>query len=89
MGAADDETNCDGVADVIVRVTDSAGVVHEVVSSGAGNLFTNETIPTPYTAQIERDGVVVAMASAQTDVSCNTRHTASGDGGASGRLVAP
>lgn len=85
MGAPDDETNCDGVADVIVRITDAAGEVHELVSNGAGNVFTTEYIPTPYTAEVERDGVVVAMATPQTDGSCNACHTPSG----LGRVVAP
>lgn len=86
MGAADDETNCDGVADVIVRITDAAGEVHELVSNGAGNVSTTEPIPGPYTAEVERDGVVVAMATPQTDGSCNACHTA---GGSPGRVVAP
>jgi hypothetical protein len=81
-----DETNCDGVADVIVRITDAAGEVHELVSNGAGNVSTTEPIPGPYTAEVERDGVVVAMATPQTDGSCNACHTA---GGSPGRVVAP
>jgi hypothetical protein len=85
MGAPDDDTNCDGVADVIVRVTDASGEVHELVSNGAGNFFATKPIPTPYTAEVERDGVVVAMASAQTDASCNACHTSTG----LGRVVAP
>ena len=47
MGAPDDEVNCNGVGDVIVRIIDAKGAVHELVSNGAGNFSTGEAIPVP------------------------------------------
>lgn len=88
-GALDEPDDCNGVQDVIVRITDADDVVHETTTNAAGNFFFREAIPTPYTATIEYDGLTVSMATPQTDGACATCHTESGAGGAVGRIILP
>lgn len=89
MGAYDDVDDCNGVQGVTVRITDANGDVHELTTNAAGNFYTNESIPTPFTAEVEKDGAVSPMLTSQVDTNCASCHTAEGANGAPGRIVAP
>lgn len=89
MGAYDEPTDCYGIEDVTVRVTDAVGEVHEAVTNAAGNFFFAEDVPGPFTAEIERDGVVRAMLTPQTDGNCANCHTDVGANAAPGRILVP
>ena len=89
MGAYDEPTDCYGIEDVTVRVTDAKGTVHEDVTNAAGNFYFGGDVPGPYTAEIERDGVVRAMVTPQTDGNCATCHTELGENSAPGRILVP
>ncbi|MEQ1564019.1 MAG: hypothetical protein ABMA64_00150 [Myxococcota bacterium] len=89
MGEFDDEDDCNGVAGVTVRITDANDEVWEYVTNAAGNFFTNDDFATPYAAEVEFDGVVSQMLTAQTDGNCAACHTAEGANGAPGRIVSP
>lgn len=81
--------NCFGVSGITVRITDANGAVIELLTNNAGNFFTREAIATPYNAEVELDGVVVAMATAQEEPNCMTCHLSVGLNGAPGRIKAP
>src|SRR6186713_3683691 len=89
MGAYDEPTDCYGIEDVTVRVTDASGDVHEAVTNAAGNFFFGGDVPGPYTAEIERDGVVRAMVTPQTDGNCANCHTEVGASSAPGWILVP
>ena len=89
MGLYDEPTDCYGIEDVTVRLLDAAGDVHEAVTNAAGNFFFHEDVPAPFTAEVERDGVVRAMVTPQTDGNCATCHTEVGSNAAPGRIVVP
>ncbi len=89
MGTLTEPDDCFGVEGVVVRLTDADGGVHELVTNAAGNFFTLEDLPLPYTAEIVLDGQITAMLAAQTVGSCNSCHAASPTGGAPGRILAP
>ena len=89
MGAYDEPTDCYGVEDVIVRLTDASGDVHEATTNRSGNFFFGEDVPGPFTAEVERDGVVRAMVTPQTDGNCANCHTEVGANSAPGRILVP
>ena len=89
MGAYDEPTDCYGIEDVTVRLTDDLGEVHEAVTNAAGNFYFHEDVPGPFTAEIERDGVVRAMLTPQTDGNCANCHTEVGENAAPGRILVP
>lgn len=89
MGDYADPDDCNGIAGVIVRLTDADGGVHELTTNDAGNFYKKDGIPLPYTAEIESADGVREMAAAQTDGDCAACHTAEGAGGAPGRILAP
>lgn len=89
MGAIHDPDDCNGVQDVIVRITDADGVVTELTTNSAGNFYTNDRIALPYTAQLEHDGIIREMLGAQDDGDCGSCHTEAGASGAPGRVVVP
>lgn len=81
--------NCFGVSGITVRITDADGAVLELLTNNAGNFFTREAIATPYNAEVELDGVVSAMATAQEDTDCMSCHLSVGLNGAPGRIKVP
>jgi hypothetical protein len=89
MGAYDEPTDCYGIEDVTVRVTDATGEVHEATTNAAGNFYFREDVPVPFTAELEYDGVVRAMATPQTDGNCANCHTEVGANSAPGRILVP
>jgi hypothetical protein len=94
MAASNDDTNCSGVSGVTVRITGADGNKIELVTNSTGNFFwsgTAGTIVFPYTAEVSRNGVTVAMQSPRSasETNCASCHTASGANGAPGRIVAP
>ncbi len=89
MGDYDDEDDCNGVEDVVVSITDADGNSFSLTSNAAGNFYTNDDIAMPYTVVIEKDGATREMSGEQEDGACNRCHTAGGEEGAPGRVVAP
>ncbi len=85
----DDLNGSNAVSGATVRITDTdgAGTPIEMTTSAAGNFTSTAAIVAPYTAEIEVDGVVVAMAAHQTDGSCNSCHACGGSAG--GKLHTP
>ncbi|MBI4957162.1 MAG: hypothetical protein HY908_34430 [Myxococcales bacterium] len=89
MVGADDDTNCNGVGGIAVEITDAHGAVLTLATNAAGNFFHElqaGAVALPYTARVLYQGRVRAMASAQTEGSCNTCHS---DTGAPGRILVP
>lgn len=89
MGDYDDPDDCNGIEDVVVRVTDADGVTTELTTNSAGNFFTRDDIAMPYTVVIDRDGETREMVAEQSTGACGSCHTANGAEGAPGRVVAP
>jgi hypothetical protein len=89
MGGLYDVDDCNGVEDVVVRITDADGDVTELSTNSAGNFFLRSAVATPYTAEIEYDGLVRRMVTPQTDGQCNACHTDVGASSAPGRVVTP
>jgi hypothetical protein len=88
MGDYTDETDCDGIAGVTVRITDVDGTVHELLTNAAGNFYTQDDLPAPLAVELEFEGRTRAM-SAAPDPDCMTCHTAEGENSAPGRILAP
>jgi hypothetical protein len=82
---------CDGSNDpsASVVITDANGKVNTLPLSSAGNFYSNSSIATPFTAKVVYNGLVRAMASAQTSGNCNSCHTEQGANGAPGRIMLP
>lgn len=90
MAATNDDTSCNGVSGVTVEITGADGQVITLTTNSAGNFFLESgTIAVPYTAKVKAGGKENAMGTAQSEVDCNTCHTASGDNGAPGRILSP
>lgn len=94
MAAFDDDTNCAGVAGVIVKLTGADGTVVQLVSNSSGNFYRSlyaSPLVYPFHAEVTYNGVTVQMLSARNagETSCNRCHTAQGANGAPGRIVAP
>lgn len=88
--AYDEPNDCNGPSGIEVELTDANGDVHTANTNGAGNFFwtSNAGIAFPVTARVLDGGVeVAAMAAEITDGDCNTCHSASGSGGAPGRIA--
>jgi hypothetical protein len=80
----------DGTAaasDVIVRITDADGRVVELSSNSVGNFYGQQDLVMPITAELERDGAVVSMATEVGSAACSSCHSC--DGAAGGKLAAP
>lgn len=89
MRAFADPDDCNGVAGVTVRVTDADGKLTELTTNEAGNFYLSDDLAMPYTIELERGGMTSAMAAEQADGACGSCHTAQGEAGAPGRIVAP
>lgn len=83
----DDLYGSNTVSGATVRITDANATVTELVTSAQGNFRTTTAIVAPYEAEIEVDGVVVAMSAHQDDGSCNSCHACEGSAG--GKLHTP
>lgn len=87
-----DEDDCFGStpAGTTVVVTDAEGRVFEVAVRPRGNFFEEERDVTfPIRAEVRRDGKVVAMKDPVPSGDCNSCHSAEGEDGAPGRILAP
>jgi len=92
MNDLKDDTDCGGIANVIVEVTDAAHNVHTMTTNAAGNfsLRTPEVpLALPFTVKLTLDGKEREMLTPQSDGSCVTCHTPEGKNGAPGRILAP
>jgi hypothetical protein len=94
MSDMHDDTNCQGVADVTIRITGADGRAFELVSNQSGNFFAeglSASLVFPYKAEVSRNGVTVPMLTTRSasETSCNACHTAAGLMAAPGRIVAP
>lgn len=89
MGDLADENDCNGIAGVVVHITDVNGLVHDLTTNAAGNFSTGEIYATPLTIALEFEGRTSAMATAVSTGDCGTCHTVDGASGAPGRIVAP
>jgi mono/diheme cytochrome c family protein len=87
-----DEDDCFGStpAGTTVVVTDAVGRVFEVAVRPRGNFFEEEQEVTyPIRAEVRRGGQVLAMKDPVPTGDCNTCHSAEGQDGAPGRIIAP
>jgi hypothetical protein len=92
MNALHDDTNCNGVAGVTVRLTGADGKQMELVTNGTGNFFSQakaSALVLPFKAEVVRGGKTAAMLTAQTSTDCGSCHTAAGANMAPGRIVPP
>lgn len=89
MGASNDDINCDGVAGVVVEITGSDGQTVSMTTNAAGNFSSRSAVQTPFSAKLTYRGKTRVMQSMQTDLSCNSCHTAQGANGAPGRVLVP
>jgi hypothetical protein len=90
MASFMDDTNCNGVAGVTIRVTGSDNQLVELTSNRAGNFFLeNRAIARPFTVELVHEGRSRRMMTPQTDGDCNGCHTAQGDAAIPGRILVP
>ncbi|MEW5854660.1 MAG: hypothetical protein AB2A00_38145 [Myxococcota bacterium] len=90
MGALHDETDCLGVPELQVRITDAEGHVLELTTNQSGNFRTSSGIAMPYTAEVvDARGAVRRMQTPQSDGNCMRCHTMEGAHGAPGRIIPP
>jgi len=87
-----ERNDCYGVQGVVVQITDAKGKVIRMTTNRAGN-FTLRTrgnaITFPYTAKVLFQGREAEMATPQSTGNCASCHTAKGENGAPGRVIAP
>ncbi|MFO0577765.1 MAG: carboxypeptidase-like regulatory domain-containing protein [Polyangia bacterium] len=91
-GAANEPTDCLGVAGATVRITDAAGQRLDLVSNRAGNFYITSKkarIALPFRAEILFADRTRKMMSAQCRTSCNSCHTQTGQEQAPGRILIP
>jgi hypothetical protein len=94
MAALHDDTNCRGVAGAKVRITGADGQKIELTTNATGNFFVLKDaaapkLATPFNAEVELNGKVVKMLTAQANTNCMACHTAPGAMLAIGRIVPP
>lgn len=84
-------TDCFGVADAVVEITDANGTQWALSTNAAGNFWLDEdeNLALPYRAKVMIGNAEIAMATAQNDGSCASCHTASGANNAAGRIIGP
>jgi cytochrome c553 len=86
----DEPDDCNGVEGVTVEITDANGDVWTDDTNSAGNFFLRDgDIVFPITARIISDDGVREMATEVETGACASCHTADGEGGAPGRVMAP
>ena len=87
-----DADTCDGVGSVSVELKSvDTGETVTATSNSAGNFYlnTNQMFAGKYTARVIANGKVRAMNTPQASGACNSCHTATGSGGAPGRVIMP
>jgi len=98
MKAPNDDTNCAGIGGAVVRITDATGAVVDIPTTTDGNFFYGgdafradipSPIVMPYTAKVLLAGRERSMVQSQTSGDCAGCHTATGQNGAPGRILAP
>ena len=91
MNAYKDDTDCNGVSGVTVRLTDADGKTLDLVTNSAGNFYRQGPtgIGSPYTVKLISGSRERVMATPQTSGNCASCHTATGANGAPGRILAP
>lgn len=91
MNAYNDDTDCNGVSGVTVRLTDTNGKTLDLVTNSAGNFYRQGAtgIATPFTVKLINGTRERSMATPQTDGNCASCHSAQGANGAPGRILAP
>lgn len=100
MGKANDDENCAGIGGVTVEITDANGDIFNLATTQDGNFFygargedespaPTKPIVFPYTARVVQGAKARAMVASQSDGDCASCHTASGEHGAPGRILAP
>jgi hypothetical protein len=87
----DEKDNDFGVEAATVQLTDAKGAVTTMVTNKAGNFHSGRgaVIAMPYTAKILFNGKERKMSSMKMTANCMQCHSAKGNGGAPGRVVAP
>jgi cytochrome c553 len=89
LGESDD---CYGRDGVVVQLTDAKGKVIRMTTNKAGN-FTlgarGNSIAFPFAAKVLFQGREAEMVTPQSTGNCATCHTAKGENGAPGRIIAP
>jgi hypothetical protein len=83
---------CIGLANgVQIVLTDATGTDHVLQTNATGNFYDTGAFgfAAPYTAKVVTAAGSVAMISSQTNVDCNSCHSAAGAQGAAGRIVGP
>lgn len=91
-GALHEPDDCLGLQGATVRITDAMGKRTDFVSNRAGNFYVkakSARFALPFTAELVYQGRTRKMMGARCETSCNTCHTAAGDNGAPGRILAP
>jgi mono/diheme cytochrome c family protein len=92
MASQHDDTNCNGVAGVTVRLRGADGRTIDMTTNRTGNFFYEgraSDLALPFTAEVIRGGKTNAMLTAQTTTNCASCHTAEGANLAPGRILAP
>jgi hypothetical protein len=87
--SANEPDNCNGLANVTVVVTDANGQQLSLPTNSAGNFSSQTKLALPYQAKVVSGTKERAMLSAQSSGDCNSCHTATGTGGAPGRVMSP
>ena len=81
-----------GVKGVVVQLTDAKGKVIRLTTNTSGNFMLRargNPIAFPFTAKVLFQGREAEMATPQSTGNCAACHTAKGEHGAPGRIVAP
>jgi hypothetical protein len=92
MGDYNDAENCRGVPTALVEIIGADGVVTRLTSNSAGNFYLStgsSRVVKPYIAQVTMNGQTYVMETETSNGDCNSCHTPSGNGGTTGRIVAP
>jgi hypothetical protein len=87
----DEKDDWFGVEGVTVQVTDSGGRVAKLVTNKAGNFFAGRgvALTAPFRILVLRNGKEGRMGSPAPMGDCAACHTARGENGAPGRIIAP
>lgn len=87
--------SCNGISPTgaVIEILDNTGAVaFRLTPNSVGNFHSSRSggaVGLPYTARVNVNGAIRAMATKQTDGDCNTCHTEAGLNGAPGRIVSP
>jgi cytochrome c553 len=85
----DDCNGTPGSTGVSVVITGADGAVTTLKVNSAGNFYSNRAVALPYRAKVVSGTKTREMTTPQTELDCNSCHTAGGASGAPGRIIAP